>query len=333
MRIGALDLQARRLALAAITIAALPAPALAQDDAAKSYPSRPVHVVVGFSPGGGNDIQARLVGQKLAELWHQSVVIDNKPGASAIIGTDFVARAAPDGYTIMVGPSGPMTVNPAVYAKLPYDTKRDFVPISEIALSPLILIVGANAPFNSVKDLVAYAKANAAKSNYGSTAPSFQVVTELFKQKTGAPGEMVAYKGSGDMVLAVVSGELLFAIADASPVAGQLESGQAKGLASTTAQRLPAFPKLPTMAEEGVADFDFGLWTGFLAPKGTDPAIVKKVQDDVIRVMHLPEIEEKFKSLGLVVAGTSSEAFAQLIDADLVRWKTVAEAAHIRIEQ
>lgn len=333
MLIGSLIRPTRRLALAALVAVAIPFVALAQDDAAKSYPSRPVHVVVGFSPGGGNDIQARLVGQKLSELWHQSVVIDNKPGASAIIATDFVARAVPDGYTIMVAPSGPMTVNPAVYAKLPYDTKRDFVPLSEIALSPLILVVAANSQFNSVKDLVAYAKANPAKSNYGSTTPSFQVVAELFKQKTGAPGEMVAYKGSGDMVLAVVSGEILFTIADASPVSGQLESGQVKGLASTTAQRLPAFPKLPTMAEEGVADFDIGLWSGFFAPKATNPAIVKKLQDDIMRVMQLPELQEKFKSLGLVVKGTTSAEFARLIDDDLARWKVVAEAAHIRIEQ
>jgi tripartite-type tricarboxylate transporter receptor subunit TctC len=261
------------------------------------------------------------------------VIIDNKPGASAIIGTDFVARAAPDGYTLLVGPSGPMVVNPAVYAKLPYDTRRDFVAVSEIALSPLILVVGANAPFNSVKDLVAYAKANPAKSNYGSTTPSFQLVAELFKLKTGAPGEMVAYKGSGDTVMAVVSGEILFAIADASPVTGQLDAGQVKGLASATAERLPGFPKLPTMAEEGVPDFDIGLWSGFFAPKATNPAIVKKLQDDIIRVMHIPETAEKFRSLGLVVAGTTSDEFTQLIDADLARWKTVAEAAHIRIEQ
>jgi tripartite-type tricarboxylate transporter receptor subunit TctC len=323
----------RRLALSAGIIAAVTAAALAQDDAAKNYPSRTVHVVVGFSPGGGNDIQARIVSQKLSELWHQPVVIDNKPGASAIIGTDFVARAAPDGYTLMVAPSGPMTVNPAVYAKLPYDTRRDFVPVSQIALSPLILIVAPNAPFSSVKDLVAYAKANPEKSNYGSTTPSFQVVAELFKLKTGAPGEMVAYKGSGDMVMAVVSGEILFTIADASPVSGQLESKQVKGLASATAQRLPAFPTLPTMAEEGVADFDIGLWSGFFAPKATAPAIVQKLQDDIIRVMQMPEIQEKFKSLGLVVYGTTSAEFAQLIDSDLARWKTVAEAAHIRIEQ
>jgi tripartite-type tricarboxylate transporter receptor subunit TctC len=322
----------RRLALSAGIIAAVPAAALAQDDAAKNYPSRTVHVVVGFSPGGGNDIQARIVSQKLSELWHQPVVIDNKPGASAIIGTDFVARAAPDGYTLVVG-QWSSHVGAGAIPNLPYDQLNDFVPVSQIALSPLILIVAPNAPFSSVKDLVAYAKANPEKSNYGSTTPSFQVVAELFKLKTGAPGEMVAYKGSGDMVMAVVSGEILFTIADASPVSGQLESKQVKGLASATAQRLPAFPALPTMAEEGVADFDIGLWSGFFAPKATAPAIVQKLQDDIIRVMQMPEIQEKFKSLGLVVYGTTSAEFAQLIDSDLARWKTVAEAAHIRIEQ
>jgi tripartite-type tricarboxylate transporter receptor subunit TctC len=331
MMIGNLGLRGHLLALMVVA-AATPA-AMAQDDAAKNYPSRPVHVVVGFSPGGGNDIQARIVGQKLSEMWHQSVIIDNKPGASAIIGTDFAARAAPDGYTIMVGPSGPMVVNPAVYSKLPYDTRRDFVAVSEIGLSPLILVVAPNAPFNSVADLVAYAKANPTKSNYGSTTPSFQLVAELFKLKTGAPGEMVAYKGSGDTVMAVVSGEILFAIADASPVSGQLEAGQVKGLASATAQRLPAFPKLPTMAEQDVADFDIGLWSGFFAPKATPPAIVKKLQDDIIAVMHMPETKAKFESMGLVVYGNTSAEFTKVIDADLTRWKEVADAAHIHIEQ
>ena len=161
-------------------------PATAQEDPSK-YPTRPIHIVVGFTPGGGNDIIARIVGQKLSDSLGQPVVIDNKPGGGAIVATEYVAKAAPDGYTLLVGASGAMTINPAVYARLNYDSVRDFVPLSELGSFPLILIVNASSPFKSVADLVAYAKANPDKANYSSASAAFQLATELFKQKTGAP--------------------------------------------------------------------------------------------------------------------------------------------------
>src|SRR6185437_5210048 len=202
----------------------------AQEDPTK-YPSRAIHIVVGFTPGGGNDLIARIVGQKLSDSLGQPVVIDNKPGGGAIVATEYVAKAAPDGYTLLVGASGAMTINPAVYTKLNYDSIHDFVPLSELGSFPLILIVNASSPFKSVADLVAYAKANPDKTNYASSSAAFQLVTELFKQKTGAPMQVIPYKGANESVLAVISGQVTTTIADAGPVLPQVKSGTVRALA------------------------------------------------------------------------------------------------------
>src|ERR1700710_2338994 len=163
---------------------------------AQEYPTRPIHIIVGFTAGGGNDIIARVYGQKLSESLGQPVIIENKPGAGAIVATEYVAKSTPDGYTLLVGASGAMSINPAVYTKLSYDSIRDFIPVSELGSFPLILIVNASSPFKSVAELVAYAKANPDKANYSSSSAAFQLVTELFKQKTGAPMQGIPYKGT-----------------------------------------------------------------------------------------------------------------------------------------
>src|SRR6202521_3824960 len=200
--------------------------ASAQEDPSK-YPARPIHIIVGFAAGGGNDIIARIFGQKLSESLGQPVIIENKPGGGAIVATEYVAKSAPDGYTLLVGASG-MAINPAVYARLPYDSIRDFVAVSELASFPLILIVNPSSPIKSVAELVAYAKANPDKANYASSSASFQLVTELFKQKTGAPMQVIPYKSSNESVLAVISGQVTTTIADAGPVTSQLKSGTAR---------------------------------------------------------------------------------------------------------
>ena len=200
------------------------APASAQEDPSK-YPTRPVHIIVGFSAGGGNDIIARIFGQKLSERLGQPVIVENKPGGGAIVATEYVAKSGPDGYTLLVGASG-MAVNPAVYARLPYDSIRDFVAVSELASFPLILVVNPSSPIKSVAELVAYAKANPDKANYASASASFQLMTELFKQKTGAPMLVIPYEGANDLVMAVISGQVTAAIADAGPALNQVLGGQ-----------------------------------------------------------------------------------------------------------
>jgi tripartite-type tricarboxylate transporter receptor subunit TctC len=305
-------------------------PASAQEDPAK-YPSRPIHIVVGFTPGGGNDILARIVGQKLSESFGQPVVIDNKPGGGAIVATEYVAKATPDGYTLLVGASGAMTINPAVYTKLPYDPVHDFVPLSEIGSFPLILIVNASSPFKSVADLVAFAKANPDKTNYSSASTAFQVATELFKQKTGAPMQEIPYKGAADSVMAVISGQVTATIADAGPVSGQIKGGQVRALAVAALKRTADLPDVPTMKEAG-ADVEAVLWSGLFAPRNTPPAIVKKIEGELMRIAKLPDVIEKLKPLGIDPVGNSSQEFAAVMASDIARWTAVAKAANIKIE-
>jgi tripartite-type tricarboxylate transporter receptor subunit TctC len=306
-------------------------PVSAQEDPAK-YPTRPIHIVVGFTPGGGNDILARIVGQKLSEGLGQPVVIDNKPGAGAIVATEYVAKAAPDGYTLLVGASGAMTINPAVYAKLNYDSIRDFVPLSELGSFPLILIVNASSPFKSVADLVSYAKANPDKTNYSSASAAFQVATELFKQKTGAPMQEIPYKGANDSVMAVISGQVTATIADAGPVSGQIKGGQVRALAVAAPKRVDDLPDVPTMKEAG-ADVEAVLWSGLFAPKNTPPAIVKKLEGELMKIARMPDVIERLKPLGIDSVGNSSEEFSKILASDIARWTAVAKAANIKIEQ
>jgi tripartite-type tricarboxylate transporter receptor subunit TctC len=301
-------------------------------EAATNYPTRAIHIVVGFTPGGGNDIIARVVGQKLSESLGQPVIVENKPGAGAIVATEHVAKAAPDGYTLLVGASGAMAINPAVYAKLPYDPIRDFVPVSELGSFPLILIVNASSPVKSVAELVAYTKANPNKSNYSSSSAAFQLVTELFKQKTGAPMEVVPYKGANDSVMAVISGQVIATIADAGPVAGQIRGGQVRALAVAAPKRMDDLPDVPTMKEAG-ADVDAMLWSGIFVPKGTPPGIVKKLEGEFARIARLPDVIARFKPLGIEPVGNSSEEFAKILAADIIRWTEVAKAGNIKMEQ
>ena len=307
------------------------APAQAADEAG-NYPDRPIRFVVGFTAGGGNDIIARLIGQKLSESLGQPVIIENKPGAGAIVATEYVARATPDGYTLLIGASGAMAINPAVFEKLNYDTLRDFVPISELGSFPLILIVNAKSPFKSVAELVSFAKQNPDKTNYSSASAAFQLATELFKQKTGAPMQMIPYKGANDSVTAVIAGDVTATIADAGPVMSQVTGGQARALAVAAPKRMADLPDVPTMKEAG-ADVEAVLWSGIFAPKATPPAIVKKLQDEFIRIARLPDIVARMKLLSIDAVGNSSEEFARIIAADIERWTAVARAGNIKLAQ
>jgi tripartite-type tricarboxylate transporter receptor subunit TctC len=315
------------MALTAATIHS----AYALEDPSK-YPTRAIHIVVGFTPGGGNDIIARIVGQKLSESLGQPVIIDNKPGGGAIVATEYVAKSAPDGYTLLVGASGAMAINPAVYAKLPYDPVRDFVPVSELGSFPLILVVNASSPIKSVAELVAFAKANPDKTNYSSSSAAFQLVTELFKQKTGAPMQEIPYKGANDSVMAVISGQVTATIADAGPVSSQVKGGQVRALAVAAPARTEDLPDVPTMKEAG-ADVDAVLWSGIFAPRQTPPAIVRKLEGELMRIVRLPEVVARLRPLGILPVGNSSAEFAQILASDIARWTDVAKAGNIRIEQ
>ena len=309
---------------------ALAAPAFAQEDPSK-YPSRAIHIIVGFAAGGGNDIIARVFGQKLSESLGQPVIVENKPGGGAIVATEYVAKSQPDGYTLLMSASG-ISINPAVYAKLPYDAIKDFVAVSELGSFPLIMIVNASSPIKSVAELVTYAKANPDKMNYASSSASFQLVTELFKQKTGAPMQVIPYKSANESVLAVVSGQVTTTIADAGPVLPQVKSGTVRALAIAAPKRMEELPNVPTLQEAG-ADVDAVLWSGIFVAKGTPPAIVKKLEGEFMRIATVPDVKARLKPLGIDTVGNSSEAFARILADDIARWGAVAKAANIRIEQ
>jgi tripartite-type tricarboxylate transporter receptor subunit TctC len=304
--------------------------ALAQEDASK-YPSRPIRIIVGFAAGGGNDVIARIYGQKLSEDLGQPVIVENKPGAGAILAAEYVSRAASDGYTLLVGATG-MAINQSLYAKLPYDSVRDFVAISELASFPLIMVVNSSSPIKSVADLVTYAKANADKMNYSSSSATFQLVTELFKQKTGAPMQMIPYKSANEMVLAVVSGQVTTTIADTGPVSPQIKAGTVRALAVTSAKRVADFPDLPTMKEAG-ANVEAMIWTGVFAPKATPSAIVKKLEGEFVKIARMPEVASRLKAIGVDAVGTSTDDFTKILQDDINRWGEVVKASNIRIEQ
>jgi tripartite-type tricarboxylate transporter receptor subunit TctC len=304
--------------------------ALAEGDPAK-YPTRPIHIVVGFAAGGGNDIIARIFGQKLSESLGQPVIVENKPGGGAIVATEYVAKSPPDGYTLLMSASG-ISINPAVYAKLPYDAVKDFVAVSELGSFPLIMIVNASSPIKSVAELVTYAKANADKMNYASSSASFQLVTELFKLKTGAPMQVIPYKSANESVLAVISGQVTTTIADAGPVVSQVKAGTVRALAVAAPKRMEDLPDVPTLKEAGT-DVDAVLWSGIFMPRDTPPAIVSKLEGELIRIARLPDVIARLKPLGIEAIGNSSDEFTKILAADIARWAEVAKAANIRIEQ
>jgi tripartite-type tricarboxylate transporter receptor subunit TctC len=223
-----------------------------------------------------------------------------------------------------------MSMNPATYSKLPYSPLRDFVPISMIGSFPLILVTSADSPVKSVKELVDFAKANPGKSNYGASAAPFQLAAELFKQKSGTDFTYIPYKGSNESANAVMAGQITMTISDPPPITGPLKAGRLKALAVTSVKRHPSWPDVPTMIEAGIPDTDIVIWTGFLAPAGTPPAIVKRLQDEVARVVRLPEIRERLNGLGVDPVGNTSEEFGRIIAADIAKWTAVAKAANIK---
>ncbi|UUX95138.1 tripartite tricarboxylate transporter substrate binding protein [Aquabacterium sp. J223] len=294
-----------------------------------AWPNKPIRIIVGYAAGGGNDVLARLLAQKLQESLGQTVVVENRPGVAAIVGTDAVAKAPPDGYTLMVTASGPIVFNPALYAKLPY-APRDFAPVSLMVRFPLLLVVKNDGPRN-LAELVAFSKANPEKTNYGSSAASFRLVTELLKSKAGLSAEHVPYKGSNESVNAVVGGQVTMTLCDPLPAVGPMKGGLVRAIGVTSARRTALLPDVPTLAEQGV-DLDITLWSGLMAPAGTPPAIVQRLSAEVQRINRLPEMRERFATLMVEDASGPPEAFARTIEAELPLWAQVARANNIKAD-
>ena len=307
--------------------------AAAQDNPAPNFPNRPIRLIVGFAAGGGNDLFARLVGQKLSESVGQPVVIENKPGAGGRIAVEYVKNQPADGYTIMVAASGQMAIAAAIYAKLSYHPTRDFLPLTMIASFPLILAGPSGDTIKSVKELIAYGKANPDKSNYATSSPAFTITTELFKLKTGMPAVAVPYKSSNEMMLSVAGGNTLFAIADGPPTVPLVQGAKIRALAVTGSERSSELPDVPSMAEAGYPEVNIGLWSGLFVLASTPPAIANKLSTELRRAMADSGVRDKLKAMAVNPGGGPGEEFRKKIDADIDVFADVVKAANLKFEE
>lgn len=299
---------------------------------AATYPNRPVKLVVGFAPGGSNDILARVIGEKLNQTLGQPFVVENRPGAGGMLAASYVMKEPPDGHTLLVGAAGAMAIGPAVYTKMAYATLKDFAPVSILGTFPLVLLVSAESPHKSVGDLVSWTKANPDKANYSSASPTFTLATELLKLKTGAKLTRVTYRGSNDAILAVLSNQTTATIVDTLPAMSLVREGKLRALAVTSATRVPELPDVPTMAEAGISSADALIWTGLFAPKDTPPDVMGKLESEIRRIMQDPQVRERFRTLATDAVSSSPAEFAARIKADTEFWSEIAKEADVKLD-
>ncbi|WP_230970808.1 tripartite tricarboxylate transporter substrate binding protein [Nitrogeniibacter aestuarii] len=297
---------------------------------ADTFPEKPIRFVVPFSPGGGTDLVARTLGAEISKDLGQPVVIENKPGASTIIGTDTVAKADPDGYTVVISTAA-HAVNPSLMAKLPYDTDKDFAPVILIARSPNILVVRPDSPYKSVKDILAAAAAKPGELTFASqgSGTSAHLAGELFKHLGKVDLIHVPYKGAGPALTDLLGGQVDMMFATAAAVGGFLESGKLRALAVTTAERSPAHPELPTVAEAGLSGFVADSWYGMYAPAGTPPEVIAKLNAAANKAAQSEAFRSRVQPEGLMISVGTPEAYDQYVRGEIDRWAKVIKAAHI----
>lgn len=315
--------------LVAAALAAVPVTGSAQ-----TYPARPVKLIVPFPPGGSLDFAGRLIAQKLTESWGQSVVVENKPGAGGNIGADLVAKAPPDGYTVLLGALSTHAVNPSLYANMPYDAARDFAPITLIAITPNVLVVNASSPVHTVKEFIAYTKANAGKLSFGSgsNGSAGHLAGELYKVETRTDAVHIPYKGGAPATQALLAGDTQFMFDNLANAMAQVKGGKLRALAVTTAKRSSLAPELPTMAEAGLPDFDISTWYGLFAPAGTPPAIIARWNVDVTKILNTPDVRARFVADGAEPAPDTPDEFARFIAAELAKYARIVKASGAKVD-
>jgi tripartite-type tricarboxylate transporter receptor subunit TctC len=296
---------------------------------AQDYPSRLVHLVVPQAAGGGTDTFARAIGQKLSERWGQPVVIENKAGAGGVVGTDFVAKAAADGYTLLVTYEGSQAINQSLYEKLPFDSLKDFYPIATIAVTPFILIVGPRAEAKTLQELIAFARANPDRLSYGSAGNGSvnHLLGEMLKTEADIHLVHVPYKGASSAIADVIGGHIDAAFASVPSVISSVQSNVVRALAVSSAKRIAVAPDIPTVAEAGFPKFDVNPWWGILAPAGLSPAIAQKISADIAELLKTPEMEQILAKQGATPLITSSDAFRDLLAQDIEKWSKVVKAS------
>jgi tripartite-type tricarboxylate transporter receptor subunit TctC len=316
-------------ALAALAIVL----ACASGALAQNWPNRSIRMIVPYTPGGYTDLMARLVGQKISEALGQPIIFENKPGANAIIGTDVVAKAAPDGYTfgtVIAAHAVNATLNP----KLPYDTLKDFSYVSLMSVAPLIMIAHPSLPANNLQELIALAKAKPGELNFASSGvgAAAHLTMEMFKSRTGIDMQHIPYKGTAGALQDVIGGRINVMFDVVGPLMPQVRSGLAKAIVVTAKERIPAASDVPTMAEQGVADFVSGTWAGIIAPAGTPKEIVDRVAAEARKALADPALKDKLVEQGIVAVGSTPEEFRAFVAEEIGRWRKVITDAGIKME-
>ena len=321
---------ARWLAAAVMATCVLVAPSAW----AQAFPSKAVKLVVPFPPGGSLDNVGRLLAQKLSEAWGQQVVVENKPGAGGNIGADAVAKSPADGYTVVMGALSTHAVNPSLYKTMPYDAVKDFAPLSLVAITPNVLIVKTGAPIASVKDLVAYAKANPGKTNFGSgsNGSAGHLAGELFKLETGTDVMHIPYKGGAPALQALLAGDTQFMFDNLANAMAQVKGGTVRAIAVTTAQRSKLVPELPTMAEAGLPGFDISTWFGLMAPAGTPPDVVARWNAEIVKALNAPDVREKMLAQGAEPAPMTPAEFATFIARERDKYAKIVSASGAKVD-
>ena len=301
---------------------------------AQAWPAKPIKWVVPFAPGGTTDILARTIGDKLAIALGQPVIIENKPGAGGGLGADFVAKAAPDGYTILGGTISTNAINASLYKDLPYDPVKDFIPITLIARVPNMLVVNNDVPVKTVAELIALMKKSPGKYTFASSGngTSQHLSGELFKGMAGVDMQHIPYKGSPPALQDVMGGNVTMTFDNITTAWTLAKGGKLRALAVTTAKRSPAAPDVPTIAEAGVIGYEIGSWQGVFAPAGTPPAIVKRLNTEIVKIINSPEVQEKLLALGAEPVGNSTEEFTVFVKTEVVKWGDVVKKSGARVD-
>jgi tripartite-type tricarboxylate transporter receptor subunit TctC len=298
----------------------------------QAYPSKPIRLVVGFPPGGGMDLSARVYAAILQQPLGTPIVVENRPGATGIVAGEVVAKSAPDGYTLLVGASGQMTINPVIIAKHPYDTVRDFAAITTLAQFPMVIAVNPSFPAKSLAELIALAKAKPGELAYSHGGATHEVAAEMFNQAVGIAMRNIPYKGGAPAVAAAVAGDVPIVVVDSAAASAQIRAGRLRVLAVTSAERTPLVPDAPTVAESGVPGYDIAVWAGLFAPAGTPREIVSRLYREASRAMAAPDTKEKLRNIGMDPGGLAPEQLSAMIKADIARYAAIVKAANIRAD-
>jgi tripartite-type tricarboxylate transporter receptor subunit TctC len=295
-----------------------------------SYPVRPVRIVVPFAPGGGVDVTARILAQQLTQRVGQSFLVENRTGASGIIGVEYVAKSAPDGYTLLVGSQTTQAVVPAMY-KVSYDTTRDFIGVTEIARSPLLIVIHPSLPVKTVADLIKLAKARPGQLTFGAASGGTpHLAGELFKLTAKVDMLFVPYKGEGPAIADAMGGQISLVFSNLPVALPQARGGKLRGIAVTSAQRVPSAPDIPTVAESGLPGFEAFTWFGFFAPGATPREVVVKLNADSVSALNLPDVKEKMAAQGLFVTANAPEPFAEFVRKEIQRWAKIVKDAGVK---